>query len=154
MGLGKLWELVMDREAWHAAVHGFAKSRIRVSDWTELNCTSLYPFLPFKIRRLQWGTDVCGCVPPQITPVGGIDWSIVWTCAPSKSVILLTWNWPTTTSKKDELYSAAPVRSVILRVLVVSSKEWDLHKVSQSENGWVCAREDGERLCGHFNFGF
>ena len=37
MGLGELRELVMDREAWRAAIHGVTKSQTRLSDWTELN---------------------------------------------------------------------------------------------------------------------
>ena len=36
MALGGLQELVMDREAWRAAIHGVSKSRTRLSDWTEL----------------------------------------------------------------------------------------------------------------------
>ena len=40
MGLGGFQELVMDREAWHAVVHGVAKSWTRLGDWTELNITT------------------------------------------------------------------------------------------------------------------
>ena len=36
VSLGELWELVMDREAWRAAIHGVTKNRTRLSDWTEL----------------------------------------------------------------------------------------------------------------------
>ena len=57
MGLGKLQELVMDRDAWHAAVHGVAKSRTCLRDWTELNWTSYKPqsWLPRKQRQFAGG---------------------------------------------------------------------------------------------------
>ena len=42
MSLSELRKLVMDREAWHAAIHGVAKSRTRLSNWTELNWTDAY----------------------------------------------------------------------------------------------------------------
>ena len=43
MNLSELWELVMEREAWRAVVHGVAKSRTQLSDWTELNRVKIQP---------------------------------------------------------------------------------------------------------------
>ena len=53
MSLGKLRELVMDREACRALVHGVAKSQTRLSDWTELNWWSSNP----TPRHIPWGNQ-------------------------------------------------------------------------------------------------
>ena len=54
VSLSELWELVMDREAWHAVIHGVAKSRTQLSDRTELKWTeyNLKGFLWFSILEL------------------------------------------------------------------------------------------------------
>ena len=53
MSLSELRELVMDREAWRAVIHGVAKSQTRLSNWTKLNCTRKYLLPDYIWERLK-----------------------------------------------------------------------------------------------------
>ena len=54
VGLGELRDLVIDREAWHAVIHGVTKSRTQLSDWTELNWTEGFNISNFEILNLNF----------------------------------------------------------------------------------------------------
>ena len=112
MGLGRLHELVMDREAWRAAVHGISKSWTRLSNWTELN----WIVIPITLNKIQllrffWTIGVIW------------RWGIIWV----KTGLLLLYLYSNNTNLGD---FTLPRRNLIKCLLpdfsLSDSGSWDM----------------------------
>ena len=103
MSLSKLWELVMDREAWRAAIHGVAKNRTWLSDWTELKRN----ILPFGQLFL------CGTTQGDF----GSNWDLPHNCGSSSCFCCDIYAYIELTKKFIQVFSTVSFRKIQMNFL-------------------------------------
>ena len=108
MSLSELRELVIDREAWHAVIHGVTKSRTRLDDWTELNGVSKAPWIPVEFRH---SGDISS----------------------AHSVVIVLPNW----SNSMGLYHWKSSCDFAGYTLVIFKKKYVVQKVQTARESWV-----------------
>ena len=133
--LGKLWEIVRDREAWCAVLHGAAKSRTWLSNWTELNNTSKWPLVYPPFNDLEaWRA-------PGMTQL-----------SPTPLALVCNWQFSDITtgsglnpSKWGSLQALLQRGSPWWRCVMSAAGSWG--KPPQS-CGWICLPVDAHGLLG------
>ena len=143
MSFSELRELVMDRKAWHAAIHGVANSRTRLNDWTELNWTRLViTFLPrSKHLLISWLQSPFAMIleapPNKSFTISIVSPSICREVMGSDAMVLVFWmlSFKQTFSLSDftfikRLFSSSSlsairvVSSAYLRLLIFLTQSW------------------------------
>ena len=78
INLSKLWEILRDRKAWRATVHGVTKSQTRLSDWTELNWTRVWGSTPWRqlvlLEPEEWEKFTSWFTASFQNPYAGLPW--------------------------------------------------------------------------------
>ena len=121
MGLSKLRELVMDREAWHAAIHGVSKSWTRLSDWTELNIPFGFP-CDSVVKNWSANAGDMGLIPGSGRPPGGgIDNPLQYSCLKNPMDWGAWWDTAMGSQEPDTTEWLIVTRTVFLFILACLS---------------------------------